>query len=682
MDLATWQPFIDWLHLNPHWVGLITCIVALTESLVVVGLIVPGAVMMVAIGTLVGAHVIPFTSTMLYGVLGAILGDGMSYWVGHHYHEHIREMWPFRKYPQWLTKGETFFAAHGAKSVFMGRFVGPVRPLVPVIAGMLNMSPLRFYTANFISAFIWSPAYMLPGIILGQASREFGPEIATHFLLVVLGVLIAVAVSAWLVKLIYLGLLRCCNHGLSRSWTSVKKRYPNSWIDRWCTTDHLSQQHYLFALLLWISFCVLCFIAVSFSALQQGWITQWNDPVFYLLRSLRNHTWDQVMVTVTLLGNSKTILPLWFMVAAGFTVRKQWRLCGYWMLIAALAGISLLLLKNGFYSARPGHIVHVRLTSSFPSAHTTLGTLFYGLVAMWMGMQCRSIYVRHAIAATALTLISLIAFSRLYLGAHWLSDIIAALLLASIFIFLGAFLLLRTKNVKLSIPTLSVCILLGLCCIYPIQFHNKYHHYLYSYTPFWPSYTMTTDAWWKDDGRPLAIYLYSRTGKPLAPFNLQWLGDLETIKTHLIKKGWQIPPKMNLKKSIGQINKHNEITYQPFFSKLYQNQKPSLILVKYFDEQQIPLMLQLWQAKMVFTDNSLPLWIGTLHDTPPQKLFKRTYPVTNVLDQQQSPVIDHLTADLTPWDWKKIARLLPEKVVKQLHLDHQNTHILLIRTSQ
>ena len=683
MDLATWQPFIDWLHHHPHWIGWITCLVALSESLVIVGLIVPGAIMMVAIGTLIGADVIPFTSTVLYGVLGAILGDGISYWVGHHYHDRLRDLWPFNKYPQWLEKGESFFTAHGTKSVFMGRFVGPVRPLVPVIAGMLNMSPIRFYTANFISAFIWSPCYMLPGILLGTASKEFGPEVATHFLLAVLGILIAIALSAWIIKFIWQRCWQALNTLLVRTWQHMQYSQRYQLIQHWCRNPQAPNEHQLLGLLIFMSVLFVCFIVMAVIVLNHSpLLSTVNHSLFYLLRSLRNHTWDQVMVGITLLGNSKTLIPMWVFVTLGLAAKKQMRFVLHWILIGIGVSAVIILLKHGFYSSRPADIIHVRTTSSFPSAHTTLATVFYGVLATWVGLQCQSAYVRHTISACTLTLISLIAFSRLYLGAHWLTDIIGAFLLGSSFIVLAAFLSIRHHKPRLSLIHLSLSLLLGFTIIMPIQVHFKFQQYLYNHTPYWPSHTMSTDTWWQSDGRPLAIYLYSRTRKPLAPFNIQWLGDIKQIEKHLIERGWRIPPKMKIGHSLKHLNHNGDVTYQPFFTKLFQNQRPSLILIKYYEHQRIPLMLQLWRANMQFTDNVLPLWIGTLHSTPPQQFFKKTYPVANVLDQKLSRLITQFTSDLTPLDWKKCSRTLPSKVIQQLHLQHDTTHILLIRASQ
>ncbi|MDF2868274.1 MAG: yabI, partial [Gammaproteobacteria bacterium] len=207
-----------WLDLHPHWAGIITFFISLSESLAVLGLIVPGSVMMTTIGALIGSGVLPVWETIIWAILGAVAGDSASYWLGHHYHEQLKRFWPFRTHPQWLERGEAFFLKHGGKSVFIARFIGPMRPIIPVVAGMLSMQPRRFLLANVISAIAWAPAYMIPGILLGFASLELAPETLTRFIFILLGVLLAIWLGAWILQLIGSIVWRHLSHALDRLW--------------------------------------------------------------------------------------------------------------------------------------------------------------------------------------------------------------------------------------------------------------------------------------------------------------------------------------------------------------------------------------------------------------------------------------------------------------------------------
>ena len=166
-DLIT--PLLDWISQNPVWAGWAVFLVAMLESLAIVGLLVPGALMMVGFGALIASDVLAFWPTVGWAVAGAVVGDGISFLIGCHFTDRIHSLWPFTRHPGMLGRGITFFQHHGTASVILGRFIGPVRAVVPLVAGMMGMSPKRFLAANLISAIFWAPIYLLPGIALGTA---------------------------------------------------------------------------------------------------------------------------------------------------------------------------------------------------------------------------------------------------------------------------------------------------------------------------------------------------------------------------------------------------------------------------------------------------------------------------------------------------------------------------------
>src|SRR5579872_1536909 len=100
MTHETIQPFLDWISAHPTWSGFFVFLISLSESLAIVGLVVPGIVMMTAIGGMMGSGVLPFGVTLLWAILGAIAGDGISYWLGFHYHQNLRNFWPFKQFPK------------------------------------------------------------------------------------------------------------------------------------------------------------------------------------------------------------------------------------------------------------------------------------------------------------------------------------------------------------------------------------------------------------------------------------------------------------------------------------------------------------------------------------------------------------------------------------------------------
>jgi len=151
---------------NPGWAMAVIAITAFGESFAFLSLLFPGTAILVASGGLVQAGVIPFFSTAVAGIVGAVLGDAISFWLGQKFGPLLPGVWPFRRHPEMLERGAAFFARFGSVSVFIGRFSGPLRAIVPITAGTLRMPTGHFYIANILSAVIWAPALILSGQLI------------------------------------------------------------------------------------------------------------------------------------------------------------------------------------------------------------------------------------------------------------------------------------------------------------------------------------------------------------------------------------------------------------------------------------------------------------------------------------------------------------------------------------
>src|SRR3990167_9216591 len=107
------SPLLQWLNANPQLAGFVTFLISAGESIAIFGTIVPGSITMTAIGTLAGAGIIPLWGTIFWAVFGAIVGDGISYWIGHYFKNQLRNIWPFKSNPNILKKGEKFVHKYG-----------------------------------------------------------------------------------------------------------------------------------------------------------------------------------------------------------------------------------------------------------------------------------------------------------------------------------------------------------------------------------------------------------------------------------------------------------------------------------------------------------------------------------------------------------------------------------------
>ncbi len=151
------------------------------------------------------------------------------------------------------------------------------------------------------------------------------------------------------------------------------------------------------------------------------------------LQGLRIPAFDYVMVGASALGDAAVVVPVFLVVLITLVLRREWRTAGYWVAAIAAAEISVKLLKFAVQRARPVSVYEGIEGFSFPSSHATLGIVVYGFLT-YLVCRGRQRVAQFRIAVVSASVIVLIAFSRLYLGVHWFSDIVAGLSLGTAWI--------------------------------------------------------------------------------------------------------------------------------------------------------------------------------------------------------------------------------------------------------
>ena len=375
-----------WLTLNPQWLAVAVFLVACVECLAIAGLIVPGTVLLFAIAALAGSGALSLSETLLLGFLGGLLGDGVSYYLGRHFHQNIRRLPGLRHHPEWMNGAETYFHKYGIASLLVGRFIGPLRPMLPMVAGMCDMPFPRFAAVSIIAAAGWSVAYLLPGWATGAAFRlplppGFWPE--------------AGVVAACLAVLL----------GLSLNSSLRGHRRATLWIG--CAS---------------LTLLIALFIGYHH-------LNDFDHGLSALVQEHRSAWLDEVMVRVTQLGEFKKM----FFASAAFTalllLARQWRQAVF--VGATLAGAALLntATKLFFARGRPEVLSDPLTSFSMPSGHASGAFAFFLALAVLAG---RGQPTRLRLTWMLLGSIpaAFIALSRVYLGVHWPSDILAGTLLA------------------------------------------------------------------------------------------------------------------------------------------------------------------------------------------------------------------------------------------------------------
>lgn len=165
------DPVTAFLRQHDHLAPAVVFALAFGESLALISIFIPATVLLLAIGAIVEAGGLHFFPIWLAAAVGASLGDALSYWLGFHYKDRAKTFWPLSRRPDLVARAEDFFTRFGIWGVAVGRFFGPVRAIVPLVAGILAMRQVPFQVANVTSAALWSFAMLAPG---AAAIRIFG----------------------------------------------------------------------------------------------------------------------------------------------------------------------------------------------------------------------------------------------------------------------------------------------------------------------------------------------------------------------------------------------------------------------------------------------------------------------------------------------------------------------------
>jgi len=159
---------ILWLKGNPEWIAVGVFGAAFIESFALIGIIIPGVVLLAVISGM-AASTLNIFELVLIAYVASFLADILSFLLGTGISKSIDRLWPFNKYPNLLVQGRGFVKRFGVLGVFVGKFIGPIRPLLPLTAGSLGMNFKYFLTVEIFSSFLWALLYTVPGYYAGKS---------------------------------------------------------------------------------------------------------------------------------------------------------------------------------------------------------------------------------------------------------------------------------------------------------------------------------------------------------------------------------------------------------------------------------------------------------------------------------------------------------------------------------
>ena len=608
MDLLSLAPILDWVSAHPHWAGAAVALVAFSESLAVVGLVVPGVVFMFAAGALIGVGRMELWPTLVWAAAGAVAGDGVSFWLGRRYHEQLKGIWPLRNHPDLMARATRLFQEHGGKGVFLGRFIGPIRPVIPAVAGMLDMPAWRFVAVNVTSALLWAPAYLLPGIVFA-ASLDLAAEVAVRLatLLVVLAVVLFLAV--WGVRRLF-NFLHPRTHPMIRAVMEWGERHP---VMGRLSSAVLDPEHpearglTVLALLLGVA-------GIAFGLLLNNLVglAGVDRAVHDGLAALRTPFTDKVMVVVTELGDGRVLIPLFVVVLARFLWRRRWQAAGHWVAAGAFSAVLVPLLKWSTAVPRPAEYGDPTAGYAFPSGHVTHSIVVYGFLAVLLGRELPDLQRRLLYAVTGL-LITAIAFSRLYLGAHWLSDALGGLTLGTAWIALLGIAYRRRPVRPIARRGLAVTAFAGLVVAASWNTFSHFHSDLERYAPQRTVTALDAEAWWQGGWRDRPAQRDDLGGDHAHPLTLQYAGDPTALGQRLEAEGWRRPPPVDLLSWLRWFAPGAEAERLPVLPQVHDGRHEALLRVRPVPgEADRMLALRLWRDDVRLTPDGPPLYLGNV----------------------------------------------------------------------
>ncbi|MFM9939352.1 MAG: phosphatase PAP2 family protein [Hyphomicrobiaceae bacterium] len=606
------QPVADFVAHHPLLGSVIVFLLALSESLPVIGAVSPGTATILAISALAGLGYMPVWAVLAAALLGAIVGDGLAFWFGHRYKAHALEMWPLSRYPKMIESSQAFFHRHGGKSILIARFTPVVRAFVPLIAGISGMSPARFYSANVGSAVVWAFSHILPAAAAG-ASLGVLHQISGRLVALVVALL---AVSILMSVVMRRGLQWGSDAFVAaqrRAHAALEGRHGRlAEILRELTQPEVGAAREVAFLGAILALALVLLFNLIEDVLARGELMRADHAISTLVGSWRTAWGDSLMVAITALGDTP-VTAFVALLAAGWIFWKGDRRMSLG-LVAAIAVTAMFVvgLKATMQVPRPSILYTGADAFSFPSGHTTFAAALYGILGWIWSRDLERPWKVLVIAGTA-SLVAAIALSRVYLQAHWPSDVATGLVFG--FGITAAFALaFRGADMsRLELPRLLALSVLAFMTVGAWHVLASHEKAMRMYAPQAQSRPMTTDEWRQSGWRELPAHRVDVGGENEEPIILQWSGTITELKNALAPHGWQPAVGVGLATAGAYLHGSTTATQLPVLPRLNDGRAPDLSLVRPARVGGERELLHVWVSNVVLSDrDARPILVGAL----------------------------------------------------------------------
>jgi membrane-associated phospholipid phosphatase len=426
---------------------------------------------------------------------------------------------------------------------------------------------------------------------------------------------------------------------------------------------------------------LLLFLFVAADVATNGTLLILNKPIYHLLSSIRGNYLDRIMVAITFLGEEKVLLGASSLLFCWLLYKRYWYAALHFGLLAVFCASSVLEIKHLLFYKRPGDLANFLQGSSFPSGHTTLSLVIYGFGAVIVARELRPNYnwLPYVVSSIVVTLI---AFSRLYLGAHWLTDVIGGTMLGLLFLLLFTISYRRRYTLlKHFSPYEFMGAALGsLLAFWFIFCTIDLSNNVRGYALKWPNTGITAQNWQQEIGNNIPLYRDNRIGLATQAFNVEWIGDLDEIEQSLMVRGWtKQPTTLDLHEISLRLTGDNVATYLPLLPQLYHDQPIALLMTKKSEGDDTIIILRLWKSGIDVKASKYTLWLGAVdYNKHTGKKILGILPKRDKHMPRFASAVSELGNNLPGFKYKKI--IYPEaKLPKEMHDLDWDREILMVR---
>lgn len=427
-----------------YWGYVVAFLFAFMESVALIGGFIPGSTAIILLGFMTANGYLSPVWLCVYVVAGAVLGDSLSYWLGTKGTHFFKDENKILKASH-LEMGKAFFNKHGDKSIFLGRFVGIIRAMIPFAAGLAKMNKGKFIFWNVFSGLVWGISHVYLGYFFGGALKAI--EAVSKRLSIFILLLVIVFIVIWfMVKLSkpVFSFLHTKFKGLISFLISTKigrrvvEDYPGASdfvAGRFVRKDFYGWT--LTVLMTTVSLFVLFFALVADGVLDNQTLVSLDQRVSGFLYYFRDPAIITVSFWLSLFGNIYIVV---FTSLVFITLLLYWKKRNYVLpFVFSIVSSSVMIgaIKLIVDRPRPGGVLpaYREAMASFPSGHSAIAIALYGyifyIISRYLLRKNRNYqFVFWTFLLTVF--VFLMGFCRVYLGVHYFSDVLGGYLLGGL----------------------------------------------------------------------------------------------------------------------------------------------------------------------------------------------------------------------------------------------------------